>query len=93
MAYLNKETFEIFFNHFTYKTDENYFEVDDLIALPIQVLNRKGYITEFCCSGHSFNKIITGGRMTFRSYITFKEGVALPNLPFGFFKPRVRLKF
>lgn len=31
---------------------ENGFEVDDLIAPAISILNKKGYRTAFCCSGH-----------------------------------------
>lgn len=27
-------------------------EIDELIARPIQILNRKGYRTLYCCSGH-----------------------------------------
>lgn len=30
----------------------NCFQVDDLIAPVISLLNRKGYKTAFCCSGH-----------------------------------------
>ena len=57
MAYMHKETFKIYSeNSVTNPVD--YFEVDDLIALPIQTLNHKGYITESCCSGHPFLYLI-----------------------------------
>jgi len=49
---MHKETFDI--ERCRHDSDENYFEVDELIALPIQIFNRKGYFTEFCCSGHPF---------------------------------------
>ena len=29
------------------------FEVDDFIAPAISILNQKGYLTAFCCSGHA----------------------------------------
>ena len=54
MAYMHKETFDIERCKNTYDSNENYFEVDELIALPIQILNCKGYFTAFCCSGHPF---------------------------------------
>lgn len=41
--YINKETFEII---------NNVFEVDEDIADTILILNKKGYYTKFCCSGH-----------------------------------------
>lgn len=31
-----------------------HFEVDELLALPIAELNKKGYLTSFSCSGHPF---------------------------------------
>ena len=33
------------------------FEVDELIAIPIQKLCNKGYITKFSCSGHPYAEI------------------------------------
>ena len=42
--YINKNTFEIV---------DNIFEVDEYIADTISVLNKKGYYTLYCCSGHS----------------------------------------
>lgn len=46
MKYIDKKTFEII-------DDSNYFEVDDNIANTISVLNKKGYKTKACCSGHN----------------------------------------
>ena len=42
--YINKETFEIV---------DNVFEVDGDIAQVISILNKKGYHTKYCCSGHA----------------------------------------
>jgi len=55
MALIHKITFEIIqgYNREDSGTDD-YFEVDDLIALTISILNKKGYTTTFCCSGHPF---------------------------------------
>ena len=56
MAYMHKETFEILQgSNIENYLDDYYFEIDDLIALPVQVLNRKGYKTQACCSGHPFD--------------------------------------
>ena len=42
--YINKETFEIV---------DNVFEVDEDISQTISILNKKGYYTKYCCSGHA----------------------------------------
>lgn len=42
--YLSSETFEVI---------DNIIEVDEDIAETISVLNKKGYYTKFCCSGHA----------------------------------------
>lgn len=44
--YIDKETFEIV---------DNIFEIDEDIAETISVLNKKGYYTKYCCSGHVTN--------------------------------------
>lgn len=101
MAYMHQKTFDIVMSGNTEKVIKtirsDYFEIDDLIAPPIQILNRKGYITEFCCAGHPFVvlydktdfnddiafEIISNTK--FNSYILFKEGISLPTVPQGFF--------
>ena len=63
-------------------------EVDEAILLPIQILNRKGYFTEFCCSAHAFpsyNYAFGEGLYGGESYILFREGVTLPLLPNDYF--------
>ena len=35
----------------------SWFEVDELMALPIACLNNKGYLTEMCCSGHAIGNL------------------------------------
>lgn len=58
MPYISKTTFEIIqdsdIDNFF---EDDCFEVDEYIALPILALNRKGYTTTFCCCGHSFYEI------------------------------------
>jgi hypothetical protein len=54
LAFIHKETFEILQGSNIDNYLDDYFEVDDAIALPIQTLNRKGYKTIACCAGHPF---------------------------------------
>ncbi len=54
MSYIHKTTFDIIQGSNIDDELDNYFEVDEPIALTIQALNRKGYTTEFCCCGHAF---------------------------------------
>jgi len=95
-TYMHKETFDIYIvtgdSHPDY-TDGDYFQIDELIALPVQVLNRKGYRTEMCCSGHlTGSHTIAKGLFKLdgdtsrggRSSIRFKKGISLPSLPPGF---------
>lgn len=53
-------------------------EIDELIAPIISILNKKGYKTEYCCSGH-FDRS--------RTYIVFAEhyvNIIVSNIPDGF---------
>lgn len=58
MAFINRETYEIFvpcmIGDNSIGDIKLFFEVDDLIAPIISILNKKGYYTEYCCQGHPF---------------------------------------
>lgn len=50
-------------------------DIDELFLPIIKLLNQKGYITKYCCSGHVYSNIPD-------TYIVFKESVkVLPNIP------------
>jgi hypothetical protein len=58
MAFINKQTWEICNYNSRSNYDKNeYFEVDEFISLAIVELNKKGYKTSFCCSGHIFDDL------------------------------------
>lgn len=50
MKYISADTYDIFDEEL-----EHTFPVDDLISETISILNKKGYKTRFCCSGHLSN--------------------------------------
>jgi len=52
-------------------------EVDELFVPVIAELNRKGYITRYCCSSHYTKDSI-------QSYIMFEDFIELPSLPKGY---------
>ena len=52
-------------------------EIDELFTPVIIELNRKGYKTKFCCSGHYTESSPD-------SYIYFEDDVELPSLPEGY---------
>jgi hypothetical protein len=73
---------------------EGYFEVDEFLALAIAELNRKGYPTKFCCSGHVFNEpadCLENGILKYHEhrnnycYIAFGTEVSFSSLPVGFY--------
>ena len=89
MVFMHKTTFDLL--QFIPRGDnqDDWFLVDDIIALPIQVLNRKGYFTQFCCSGHPFPDCYQtdppqDDLYNHDAYIVFREGVSVPMLPLGF---------
>jgi len=52
--------------------------LDELMIKPIIELNKKGYRTQFCCSGHDLR-----GPYNQNGYILFVRGIKLPNAPEG----------
>ena len=54
MAYIKKNDFSILVDSNIDGYLDDCFECDDMIALVIQELNRKGYTTTFCCGGHPY---------------------------------------
>lgn len=56
MSLIHKESFDIL-NDCEAGREDDYFEVDENIALVVSLLNKKGYRTTFCCSGHAFANI------------------------------------
>ena len=72
--YIRKDSYKLI-----KKKVANSFEVDDLIAPAISLLNQKGYLTTFCCSGH-----VNIDPCLERAYIAFEFGVITPEfLPEG----------
>lgn len=57
--------------------DLNVVEIDDMILPIIKILNEKGYITEYCCSGHSYED-------NTNTYIAFNIETIPKVLPKGF---------
>lgn len=53
MAYINKKDFSIM-SCINSLFEDEYFECDEIIAPAISLLNKKGYETTFCCSGHPY---------------------------------------
>lgn len=84
---------------YTYNMREDFIEVDELIAFPVQLLNRKGYKTTCCCAGHAPGHLFPIAKVeneaiavteyawdpcTTETYITFDKEYDFPFLPEGF---------
>ena len=91
---------------YSYNCADDFIEVDELIAVPVQILNRKGYKTACCCAGHApghmfpFPEIkddaivIVGYDVVpccGETYITFFEKYDFPFLPEGFIQEKNRI--
>ena len=63
--YLCSKCFDILYSkyHKCTKCDFNNYEeenieIDSKLAFQISILNKKGYKTKFCCSGHALNGLV-----------------------------------
>lgn len=56
MAMIKEGTYEIV-QEVPVRLEDYYFEVDDLIAEPVAMLNKKGYYTCESCAGHPFDSV------------------------------------
>ena len=74
MGYINFKTGKI--KHYEPEIP-GYIEVDDLMCPIVFELNRKGYITKYCCQGHIED--------VSSSYIMFEYWVKLPSIPKNWF--------
>lgn len=72
MAYIHKKKFNIIsgFDKFANIKEEEWFHCDDLIAISVAILNKKGYRTTSSCSGHIFPELKT-------VFSNYKETLAL----------------
>lgn len=52
MVYIGAESFNIYKSNYDSRINEPIIECDELLAFPVQILNKKGYRVECCCSGH-----------------------------------------
>lgn len=84
---------------YSHNCADDFIEVDEFIAVPVQILNRKGYKTACCCAGHAPNHMfplpeIKDDEIVIvdydvvpyctETYITFLETYDFPFLPEGF---------
>jgi hypothetical protein len=56
---------------------------DDLVPIIVE-LNKKGYATQMCCSGHAYEGSENPRPRTFISFEPFIERKLFPNFPIGF---------
>jgi len=74
MTYIDKKNFDIFFHTNDIRIEAPIFEVDELIAPIISLLNKKGYKTQYCCSGHYNESKFEGSELLHDNcYIVFKS--------------------
>jgi hypothetical protein len=85
MVYMTPNTYELISKTDSESLDNvdsnTLIELDEMIAPVIQVLNKKGYKTYACCSGHPYDVIDGTNDVVLTSYILFDGGIILPSCP------------
>ena len=85
MVYLTPDTYEIInkadVESLNTKDKEKLIELDEMIVPVIQCLNKKGYTTFACCSGHPYDVIYGTDDVYLTTYILFDKGIVLPSCP------------
>lgn len=91
---------------YTYNISEDFIEADELIAFPVQLLNRKGYKTVCCCAGHAPGHLFPIAKveneaiavteyawapLNTATYITFAKEYNFPFLPEGFTRQKNKI--
>ena len=61
-----------------------FFKVDELIAPAISIFNKKGYKTQFCCSGHITLDDENSYNMNLGTYIVFYDQHKFNSIPLEF---------
>ena len=96
MVYMNLKNFELYKNLYDTRIKGPVVEIDEMIAPAISELNKKGFTTHSCCSGHiadygaeplKDNKIsIVPVNDTYVSFIVDRHiaDYLLSNIPVGF---------
>lgn len=86
ITYIDKKKFNIYYEVSDIRIKSPLFEVDEFLAPIISIFNKKGYRTEYCCSGHLTN--VDFGEFSTPNadcYIMFKKHYSiLDSLPDGF---------
>lgn len=77
--YIGKQSYNLYQSKNDVRIQEDVFEVDEFIAPIISLLNKKGYITTACCSGHVTDCGEWGGDKLYScGYIAFVSDTELP---------------
>jgi len=58
-------------------------QIDEMMLPTISLLNKKGYRTRFCCSGHVYDDFIHPF-LLFQTYVIFEKNIMLPSIPNDF---------
>ena len=83
MTYIDTLNYDIYYDIRDMRIAGSLFEVDECLAEVISILNKKGYHTEYCCSGHlrktRYNNLT---ELHDNLYITFSDKMRFKTINF-----------